>query len=241
VLQEHTWKFATVIQPLVAPATTAKTITGITKANPGVVTCANHGLLVGDEVTISSVVGMTELNGRTFIIANVATSSFTLQTSLGADVSTLGYGTYTSGGTATYRISLPGWNYAWVYPNPNSLFVRKVYQDQLASDPQPSEYKIFYDTVGLTQYIATQVTPVYAEFTHYGSALATTNATPLFVEMWAYKIASMVAKPLTGDLNLGEAMLKIYMMLLAKAKLADALEQNVTPNTVQTSKFIDAR
>ena len=38
-----------------------KTITGITKANPGVITCSSHGYLTGDEILITAIVGMTEL------------------------------------------------------------------------------------------------------------------------------------------------------------------------------------
>ena len=49
---------------------TAKDITAITKANPAVVTSSSHGYSNGDHVWISSVVGMTELNGRRFTVAN---------------------------------------------------------------------------------------------------------------------------------------------------------------------------
>ena len=43
---------------------TTKTITGITQANPGVITSNSHGYSNGDEVFIDSIVGMTELNSR---------------------------------------------------------------------------------------------------------------------------------------------------------------------------------
>src|SRR6185312_7720844 len=49
---------------------TAKTITGITKANPGVVTSAAHGYANGQEIVVTGIAGMTELNGRNFIVAN---------------------------------------------------------------------------------------------------------------------------------------------------------------------------
>ena len=41
-----------------------KTISGATAANPCVITASSHGFSNGDEVYISSVVGMTELNGK---------------------------------------------------------------------------------------------------------------------------------------------------------------------------------
>lgn len=87
----------------------AKVITGITKANPGVVTSVAHGLSNGDHVYIASVVGMTEVNGRTFKIANVATDTFELQDLGGTNLSTSTYTTYVSGGTASrvYTVTTP--------------------------------------------------------------------------------------------------------------------------------------
>lgn len=57
------------------------TISGITRANPGVVTTASpHGFSNGDTVYFSGVKGMTNVNGKTFTIANVSSTSFTLGT-----------------------------------------------------------------------------------------------------------------------------------------------------------------
>jgi hypothetical protein len=79
----------------------AKTITAITKANPGVVTSASHGFGNGDEVYVDSIGGMTELNGRNYLVANVTTNTFTLQDLFGNNIDTTSFTTYTSGGTAT--------------------------------------------------------------------------------------------------------------------------------------------
>lgn len=72
-----------------------KTITGATKANPCVITSAGHGLANGDEVYIKNVVGMTELNNRTFIVSGVAANTFQLD-----GENSTGYTTYSSGGVA---------------------------------------------------------------------------------------------------------------------------------------------
>ena len=86
-----------------------KTITAITQASPGVVTSAAHGLSNGDEVFVTGVVGMTELNGRNYIVANVTTDTFTLEDLFGNDIDTTGFGAYVSGGTAEkiYEIASP--------------------------------------------------------------------------------------------------------------------------------------
>ena len=47
-----------------------KTISGITAANPAVVTATSHGYENGDEVLISGVSGMTEVNGIRFLVAD---------------------------------------------------------------------------------------------------------------------------------------------------------------------------
>lgn len=75
--------------------TTSKTITGITKANPAVVTAVAHGFANGDIIHVTGVVGMTEVNDLEFEIANVAADTFQLK---GIDSSA--YTTYVSGGTA---------------------------------------------------------------------------------------------------------------------------------------------
>jgi len=86
-----------------------KTITGITQANPGVVTISSHGYSNGDHVIITEVVGMTEVNGKTFKVANKTTNTFELQDVDGNNVNTTGFTAYTSGGVANkiYEISSP--------------------------------------------------------------------------------------------------------------------------------------
>ncbi len=55
-----------------------KDITGITAANPAVVTCNGHGFSNEDEVFINSVKGMNLLNGKSYIVKNVTTNTFEL-------------------------------------------------------------------------------------------------------------------------------------------------------------------
>lgn len=74
-------------------------ITAITKANPAVVTYSGSDIYSnGGTVIIDTVVGMTEVNGLTFTIANVNTTANTFELS-GIDSSA--YSAYVSGGTIT--------------------------------------------------------------------------------------------------------------------------------------------
>jgi hypothetical protein len=77
-----------------------KTITGITQANPGVVTATAHGYSNGDTVVITGVVGMTQVNNKRFKVASVATDTFALQDIDGNNVNTTSFTAYTSGGIA---------------------------------------------------------------------------------------------------------------------------------------------
>lgn len=86
---------------------TAQAITGITKANPAVVTYSGSDTYAnGDMVVISGVSGMTQVNNRQFTVANVNTGANTFELS---GVDSTGYDTYTSGGTVeeVYEIACP--------------------------------------------------------------------------------------------------------------------------------------
>jgi len=86
-----------------------KTISGITKANPAVVTATSHGYSNGDEVVITSVVGMTEVNGKRFLVADKTTNTFELQDKDGTDINSSGFTTYSSGGVSNkvFEITTP--------------------------------------------------------------------------------------------------------------------------------------
>ena len=74
----------------------AVAVTGVTQADPGVVTTgAAHLLVTGDRVRFAGVVGMVELNANTvFAVTTVNATSFQI-------VDTTGFTAYTSGGTVT--------------------------------------------------------------------------------------------------------------------------------------------
>jgi hypothetical protein len=79
---------------------TSQTITGITAANPAVVTITSHPYTLGDDIYIQGVVGMTEVNEIQFRVGATTTNTFELQDVSGNDVDASGYTAYTSGGTS---------------------------------------------------------------------------------------------------------------------------------------------
>ena len=72
---------------------TINRITAVSNANPAVVTSKGHGRVTGDYVEITSVEGMTQLNGNEFSITVIDQDTFSLD---GIDAT--GYGIYAAGG-----------------------------------------------------------------------------------------------------------------------------------------------
>lgn len=87
---------------------TGVAITGISKANPCVVTVANSWS-VGDIVFIQNVAGMTQVNDRYFKISARSGTDITLADLNGTAINSTSYSTWTSGGTVSrvYQIVSP--------------------------------------------------------------------------------------------------------------------------------------
>lgn len=111
VLSEHPWSFAQkrIALSYSVPDDVSRSIQGriyppvsisaATKADPCVITAANHGLSNGDRILISGVVGMTQLNGNYYVVADVTTNTFSLTDDDDSDeVNSTSYTTYVSGG-----------------------------------------------------------------------------------------------------------------------------------------------
>lgn len=82
-------------------------ITFVTIASQGLVTAPNHGLINGDVIYITGIVGMDQLNGQSISILYISPDSFLL------NMSTIGYSPYISGGTwyktpIIYSFTIPG-------------------------------------------------------------------------------------------------------------------------------------
>lgn len=85
-------------------------ITGATQANPCVITVANTYTTGSvDWVYITGVAGMTQLNGKYFIVTSRTGANITIADLFGNPVDSTAFGTYTSGGTTqrVYTIASP--------------------------------------------------------------------------------------------------------------------------------------
>jgi hypothetical protein len=92
-----------------SPTTGVKRITGVTQANPGVFTVTGHGYSGGEEIFVSEVEGMTELNGKSYLVVYIDANTFSLTDIDGDAIDTSAYTAYTSGGVvdAIYEVDTP--------------------------------------------------------------------------------------------------------------------------------------
>ena len=96
-------KWSNVAVAMQSAIAAAKTITGITKAAPGVVTATAHGYSNGDFLYLE-INGMYQLNGKVVRVVNIATDTFQIEgTSGGTGIDTTGYDTFTSG--SAYKLT----------------------------------------------------------------------------------------------------------------------------------------
>ena len=87
-----------------------KTITAISMGSNTVVTSQGHGYTTGDDVYISGVVGMKEINQRWFRVTKIGTNQFRVQSQIdSSEIDSSGYSAYTSGGKSykIYEIAIP--------------------------------------------------------------------------------------------------------------------------------------
>lgn len=85
------------------PVSTSTAITGISKANPAVVTCASHPFVNGDTVIIAHITsGMIEISGFSGTVANATATTFEL-----TGINSTGFTTWTSGGLAVKKATQP--------------------------------------------------------------------------------------------------------------------------------------
>lgn len=84
------------------------TITAASRADPCEITIGTHTHTEGQQITISGVVGMTELNGNTYQVNTVTSTTVTLKSIAGVGTDSSGFTTYVSGGKAEIDADIDG-------------------------------------------------------------------------------------------------------------------------------------
>jgi hypothetical protein len=223
VLRMHPWRCA--LTRGVGTAIT-KTITGISNANPGVVTSAGHGLATGTVIRFSGVVGMSQVNGNRYKVGTPNNANdFTLDDLAGVDVSTLSFGTYISGGTATV---VPLFGYTDQYALPaDCLRVLDL------EDEQPGEHWAIEGRFLLCD----RASPVY--FTYIRQTTTYADYDPLLVSAFAARLAAELAEELTQSSQKRQLAMMELQSIMAAARAASAREH--TPSDPIESEWLTER
>lgn len=131
--------------------------------------------------------------------------------------------------------TLLGWDYIYARPS-NALFVRKVYNEYTLESKVGDEFKEFKASSGQLA-IACDVENAYAEIT-----VQVTDPNDFdenFIEALSFKLASFLAKPLTGDMKIEERMDTKYKLLIGEAQKINYSEGKPKNNNV--SSYVSAR
>lgn len=215
VLEDHNWQFAKKHQELTlddgtadsdyATSSNLKTITGITAADPCVVTAVAHGFSDGWLVRLYDVAGMTEINGMVVRVANKTDDTFECYGLNGSN-----FTAYSSGGKAVRYEAVADYQNGYVYRVPEDMLrpVAVIGNPQFEVVGAGNDRRILCTDSGpVLEYIA-DVTVVSSMPNH-------------FARCWAARIAMELANPLQKKNAAMSDMAAWYRQVLMEATQSD--------------------
>jgi hypothetical protein len=214
VLDDYAWNFAKKSRTLNYTSgfgefsdTDIKTISGITQANPAVVSCTGHGFLDEHTVYIYDVLGMTEVNGEVYEIEKIDANSFRL---LGINSSP--WTAYDSCGSCIRKESQSKYSEGYTYDLPAD------YLKALHLDGEIYDFEIA--GTGFNRRLMTTVSD--AVLVYVAEETTTTNMLNRFISTMAWRLASELAIPLGKKAATQEKMMGMYNYVLGKSTATDA-------------------
>jgi hypothetical protein len=204
ILELHNWRFATTR----ATVSALIDVTGITAADPGVVTAAAHGLADGTKVRFSDLSEMTEINlcsdPEYFLVDDATTNTFEIQDEDAVDYDTSGYDAETTGG---YVFAIPEHEFTYRANKPSGCLhiIREING---------------YDFREEGAYLVSDESELEIEY--IDDWTLTTAAGSAFKKVLALAMARDLAIPIIGSRSLSETMEGRYMRALRAAKTRNA-------------------
>ncbi len=231
LLRSHFWWFARRRRRILLRKTA---ITGATQADPCVITAVAHGWGSGEEVRIEDVVGMTELNGITYLTANKTTNTFEITDIEGANIDSTAFTAYTSGGLVTPYIF--GYKNAYILPTD---FLRLHFIGDDATRDYKKNYEIQGDENEGTRLYIENSGAVSLNISYIKNTEKVSGFDSLFVILLAAELANNISYRF--DLK-SITIQRLETTLIEKRIEAKAVNgQDQPPVRVQSSKFINAR
>jgi hypothetical protein len=217
----YNWEFAKryqMLNPAAGYATSdydAITITGITQADPAVVTANSHGFEDGWLVKISDVAGMTEINNFIVRVSGKTTNAFNCY-----DIDSTNFTAYTSGGEVIRYEADEKWQDGYIYNVPTDfLKAIDITEDEVAWEILGSgnSRRIVSDTDEIVLLYIAQI--------------ATVGELPrAFIRAFADRIAYELGPSLSKGNVTADDLYAVYINSLKSAIAADA--KNVDPKSL---------
>ncbi len=226
LLRSHYWVFARKRRQALLHS---MTITGATAANPVVITAVAHGFANGDEIRINDVLGMTELNGNSYLVANQTANTLELNDFDGTTIDGLLFTAWTSAGEIT-PFSF-GWSDTYTLPTD---YLKLHYIGDDAVKDYEKKYEIQGNQILINNSGAATLSVGYI-----------TNETnvalfdPLFVILFAAELANNMAYKWTLANSVIQRLEAILERRRAEAKTVNG--QDRPPVRYERSKFKRAR
>lgn len=212
-----------------------KTITAATAASPVVVTSAAHGFSNDDQIAIYDVVGMTDLNGKMFIVQNVTATTFELTDLNGSNVNGTDYDAYVSGGKCGVVSAAPqfGYSYRYLLPSDYILLLELNGNECLRIPHSLEKGEILTDELELSARYIYQETDV-------------TKFDKDFVKVLSYKMSAETALAITNQRAIAEDREAKYEKELSRCKGRKSQESGSPqsdgpPRHITTNKWTNAR
>ncbi len=138
--------------------------------------------------------------------------------------------------TSTWTEELLGWDFAYTYPE-HSLRVWTVFDESTVKTRDEQLFEEIYYSNSAARFIVTDLASAYAEYTW--NVTDTTKFDAKFVLALSYKLASLMAHELTGNLEVSKQMTAVYQNVLSEAKRLNFSGKNKKPDV--TSSYKNAR
>lgn len=204
--------------------TTAPTISGITQANPGVITATGHGFSTGHYIRPYDISGMTELNDERLYCTDTDDDTITL-----TGINTTNFTEYSSGGSIVRIQPKSKYDTGYTYDIPSNFILGISLEDY------SSEFEII-ESAGSKELLTTTQNAVlsYVKSFSDDEDVDELQMTALFLNTFAIRMAIKIAVPIMGlkaGLEIKSELKRDYKLALDEAQLAEAMNTKTQYDT----------
>lgn len=186
-------------------------ITGITAAEPPVVTCSGHLFTEGDLVTIEDIVGMTEVNDGVFVAKSVTSTTIALYDTYLTMIDGTAYTAFTSGGFAYFS---PGDEWQYVYDIPSGcLKVERVLDDEFGWTDTHKWLRVRDRLYTNVEYAGMEYVARETDVAEYDDDL---------VEFMSTRLAWLICPRISNDVDLRRTLRDEWMLVLSEGEAENA-------------------